>query len=153
MPAGAGRAHRGVPADEGTGAARVSALLAAEHGEGTVPEPRRRRAHTVLAELSRGTNAFTGSTKGKRSIAARPQGVYGRLRPARPGEYLLLDTTPLDVVAMEPVTLRWVRCELTIAMDLYSRAITGLRLPRRHTGSAPDRWAATATSSSACPPA
>jgi transposase InsO family protein len=107
---------------------RVSARLAAEHGEGTVREPGRRRAHTVLAELSRGTNAFTGSTKGKRSIAARPQGVYGRLRPTRPGEYLLLDTTPLDVFAMEPVTLRWVRCELTIAMDLYSRAITGLRL-------------------------
>ena len=107
---------------------RVSARLAADHGEGTVPEPGRRRAHAVLAELSRGTNAFTGSTKGKRSIAARPQGVYGRLRPTRPGEYLLLDTTPLDVFAMEPVTLRWVRCELTIAMDLYSRAITGLRL-------------------------
>ncbi len=71
---------------------RISARLAAEHGEGTVPE-------------------------GKRSIAARPQGVYGRLRPARPGEFLLLDTTPLDVFAMEPVTLRWVRCELTIAMD------------------------------------
>jgi transposase InsO family protein len=107
---------------------RVSAPLAAEHGEGTVREPGRRRAHTVLAELSRGTNAFAGSTRAKRSIAARPQGVYGRLRPARPGEYLLLDTTPLDVFAMEPVTLRWVRCELTIAMDLYSRAITGLRL-------------------------
>ena len=107
---------------------RVSARLAAEHGEGTVPEPGRRRAYAVLAELTRGTNAFTGSTKGKRSIAARPQGVYGRLRPTRPGEYLLLDTTPLDVFAMEPVTLRWVRCELTIAMDLYSRCITGLRL-------------------------
>ena len=93
-----------------------------------MPEPGRRRAGAVLAELSRGTNAFTGSTKGKRSIAARPQGVYGRLRPARPGEYLLLDTTPLDVFAMEPVTLRWVRCELTIAMDLYSRSVTGLRL-------------------------
>ena len=107
---------------------RVSARLAAEHGEGAVAEPGRRRAHAVLAELTRGSNAFTGSTKGKRSIAARPQGVYGRLRPARPGEFLLLDTTPLDVFAMEPVTLRWVRCELTIAMDLYSRAITGLRL-------------------------
>ena len=107
---------------------RVSARLAAGHGDGTVPEPGRRRARAVLAELSRGTNAFTGSTKGKRSIAARPQGVYGRLRPTRPGEYLLLDTTPLDVFAMEPVTLRWVRCELTIAMDLYSRAIIGLRL-------------------------
>jgi transposase InsO family protein len=107
---------------------RVSARLAAGHGEGTVPEPGRRRAGAVLAELTRGTNAFTGSTKGKRSIAARPQGVYGRLRPARPGEFLLLDTTPLDVFAMEPVTLRWMRCELTIAMDLYSRCITGLRL-------------------------
>ena len=107
---------------------RVSARLAAEHGDGTVPEPGRRRAYAVLAELARGTNAFTGSAKGKRSIAARPQGVYGRLRPARPGEFLLLDTTPLDVFAMEPVTLRWVRCELTIAMDLYSRCITGLRL-------------------------
>jgi transposase InsO family protein len=107
---------------------RISARLAAGHGEGTVPEPGRRRARAVLAELARGSNAFTGSTKGKRSIAARPQGVYGRLRPVRPGEFLLLDTTPLDVFAMEPVTLRWVRCELTIAMDLYSRAITGLRL-------------------------
>ena len=57
---------------------RVSARLAAEHGEGTVPEPGRRRAHAVLAELARGTNAFTGSTRAKRSIAARPQGVYGR---------------------------------------------------------------------------
>jgi hypothetical protein len=57
---------------------RVSARLAAEHGEGTVPEPGRRRARAVLAELARGTNAFAGSTTGKRSIAARPQGVYGR---------------------------------------------------------------------------
>jgi len=96
---------------------RISARLAAGHGEGIVPEPGRRRARAMLAELTRGSNAFTGSTKGKRSIASRPQGVYGRLRPTRPGEFLLLDTTPLDVSAMEPVTLRWVRCELTIAMD------------------------------------
>ena len=41
---------------------------------------------------------------------------------------MLLDTTPLDVFAMEPVTLRWVRCELSVAMDLFSRCITGLRL-------------------------
>ena len=46
----------------------------------------------------------------------------------RPGEYLLLDTTRLDVFAMDPVTLRWVQCELTIAMDLYDRCVTGLRL-------------------------
>jgi transposase InsO family protein len=108
--------------------ARVAARLAAEYGEGVVAPPGQRRARSVLAELSRGSNAFVGSTKGKRSIAGRPQGVYGRLRPTRPGEYVLLDTTRLDVFAMEPLSLRWVNLELTIAMDLYSRCITGLRL-------------------------
>ncbi|MFI6731201.1 hypothetical protein [Streptomyces atratus] len=41
---------------------------------------------------------------------------------------MVLDTNSLDVFAMEPVTCRWVRCELTVAMDLYSRCIVGLRL-------------------------
>lgn len=108
--------------------ARVAARLEAEYGPGTVTPPGVKKARKVLTELARGTNAFTGSTKGKRSIANRPDGVYGRLQATRPGEYLLLDTTPLDVFAMEPLTLRWVRLELTIAMDLYSRAIVGLRL-------------------------
>lgn len=108
--------------------ARVSVRLDAEYGPGEVPLPGIKKARAVLSELTAGTNAFTGSAKGKRSIANRPQGVYGRLMASRPGEYLLLDTTPLDVFAMEPLTLRWVRVELTIAMDLYSRCIVGLRL-------------------------
>ena len=29
---------------------------------------------------------------------------------------------------MDPVTLRWVQAELTVAMDLYDRCVTGLRL-------------------------
>jgi transposase InsO family protein len=107
---------------------RVSARLEAEYGPRAVREPGIKKARAVLEELTRGTNTFTGSTKAKRSIAARPAGVYGRLRATRPGEYVLLDTTPLDVFAMEPVTLRWVRVELTVAMDLFSRCITGLRL-------------------------
>ena len=108
--------------------ARVAARLDAEYGPGEVVCPGEKKARTVLDELARGTNAFAGATKHKRSIAARPAGVYGRLRATRPGEYLLLDTTPLDVFAMEPLTLRWVGLELTIAMDLFSRAICGLRL-------------------------
>ncbi|MDX8143282.1 Mu transposase C-terminal domain-containing protein [Lentzea sp. BCCO 10_0061] len=108
--------------------ARVAARLDAEHGTGVVRAPAIKKSRAVLTELTRGTNAFTGSTKGKRSIADRPQGVYGRLRASRPGEYVLLDTTPLDVFAMEPLTLRWVGVELTVAMDLYSRSITGMRL-------------------------
>lgn len=107
---------------------RVAARLDQAHGVGVVPVPYRRRAYEALAELTRGTNAFRGATKQKRSIARRPSGTYGRLRATRPGEYLLLDTTPLDVFAMEPLTLRWVSVELTIALDLYSRCIAGLRL-------------------------
>jgi transposase InsO family protein len=29
---------------------------------------------------------------------------------------------------MDPLTMRWVQAELTIAMDLYDRCVTGLRL-------------------------
>jgi transposase InsO family protein len=108
--------------------ARIAARLDQQHGPGHVPVPGEKKARRVLDEVTRGSNAFNGSTKGKRSIAGRPEGVYGRLRATRPGEYLLLDTTPLDVFAMEALTLRWVRVELTIAMDLFSRSIVGLRL-------------------------
>ncbi|MGH3678773.1 MAG: helix-turn-helix domain-containing protein [Natronosporangium sp.] len=108
--------------------AEVEARLAERYGAGVVPVPGKTTGYELLRELSRGSNAFAGSTKGKRSIADRPQGVYGRLRATRPGEYVLLDSTRLDVFAMEPVTCRWVQAELTAAMDLYSRSITGLRL-------------------------
>ena len=106
----------------------IEERLTADYGRGAVRLPGRTAAYELLRELSRGTNAFEGSTKGKRSIANRPQGAYGRLRATRPGEYVVLDTNRLDVFAMEPVTCRWVQCELSVAMDLYSRCITGLRL-------------------------
>jgi transposase InsO family protein len=108
--------------------ARIQARLVEAHGAGVVAVPARSTADPLLRELSRGTGAFEGATRAKRSIANRPSGVYGRLRATRPGEYVLLDTTRLDVFAMEPVTCRWVQAELTAAMDLYSRCITGLRL-------------------------
>ena len=107
--------------------ARITARLDAEHGAGAVPVPGRTRARALLREISKGTSAF-GGTKAKREIAGRPAAPYGRLRAMRPGEYLLLDTARLDVFAMDPVTLRWVQAELTAAMDLYDRCVTGLRL-------------------------
>jgi transposase InsO family protein len=107
--------------------ARTAARLDAEHGAGTVPLPGRTRTRALLREITRGTSAF-GGAKARREIAGRPAAPYGRLEATRPGEYLLLDTTRLDVFAMDPVTLRWVQAELTIAMDLFDRCITGLRL-------------------------
>jgi transposase InsO family protein len=107
--------------------AEIAARLDAGYDGGTVPVPSPTRARILLREISKGTSAF-GGTKGKREIAGRPAPPYGRLRAVRPGEYLLLDTTRLDVFAMDPVTLRWVQAELTVAMDLFDRCITGLRV-------------------------
>jgi transposase InsO family protein len=96
-------------------------------GPGAVRLPGKTAAYQRLKVLSKGRHAF-GSGKARRSVANRPKGVLGRLRSNRPGEYLVLDTTPLDVFAMEPITMRWVGVELTVAMDLFTRCILGLRL-------------------------
>ena len=84
-------------------------------------------AYRRLEELDKGRYTF-GVAKQRRSVAKRPTGVLGRLRADRPGQYVLLDSYRLDVFAMEPVTLRWVNTELTVAMDLFDRRVTGLRL-------------------------
>lgn len=105
----------------------IARELEAEFGPGVVPVPGKSTAYNRLKALSKGRHAF-GSAKGRRSVADRPHGVLGRLRATRPGEYVVLDTTPLDVFAMEPVTMRWVGVELTVAMDLFTRCILGLRL-------------------------
>jgi putative transposase len=88
--------------------ARIARELDAEFGAHVVTLPSKATAYRRLTELSKGRHAF-GSAKQRRSVAERPQGVFGRLRATRPGEYVVLDTTPLDVFAMEPVTLRWCR--------------------------------------------
>lgn len=107
---------------------RVKERLEEEFGAGTVPLPPQSTAYRRLAELTKGTNAVSGSAKARRSIADRPGGTYGRLRATRPGEYVVLDTQDLDIYAMEPVTCRWVPVQLTVAQDLFSRCIIGLRV-------------------------
>jgi transposase InsO family protein len=106
---------------------RVSLRLAEKYGPGVVPEASQAMRYSRLKDLDKGRHTF-GSAKGRRSVANRPQGAYGRLRATRPGEFVVLDTTPLDVFAMEPTTLRWVPVELTVAIDLYTRCVVGLRL-------------------------
>jgi transposase InsO family protein len=106
----------------------VDARLDQLHGAGVVRRPSRATAYRRLTQLTKGTNAVAGSAKGRRSIANRPKGTYGRLRPVRPGQYLILDTQDLDVFVMEPVTCRWVGAQLTVAQDLFTRCICGLRL-------------------------
>ncbi|UAK31924.1 MULTISPECIES: transposase [Nocardia] len=107
---------------------RVTQRIEREHGAGVVPMPSTATAYRRLEVLAKGTNAVNGSARGRRSIADRPHGVYGRLRATRPGEYVVLDTQDLDVFAMEPVTCRWLRAQLTVAQDLFDRQIVGLKV-------------------------
>jgi transposase InsO family protein len=108
--------------------ARTEARVLARYGAGEVRIPSSSGAYRLLAELDRRVPTFHGSTKVRRDVADRPTQAYGKLRPTRPGEYLLLDTTRSDVFALDPVTLKWVQCEITVSMDWYSRCITGLRV-------------------------
>ncbi|QIS06946.1 DDE-type integrase/transposase/recombinase [Nocardia brasiliensis] len=107
---------------------RTNARVIARFGPDVVKPPSRATAFRVLEELERQNPLFRLSTKRNRDIADRPGGVYGKLRPTRPGEYLLMDTTRLDVFALDPVTLRWMQAELTVAMDWYTRCICGVRI-------------------------
>ena len=107
---------------------RTNARVVARFGEGVVQLPSRATAFRVLAELENRYPTFRLSTKRNRDIADRPTEAYGKLRPTRPGEYLLMDTTRLDVFALDPVTLRWVQAELTVGMDWYTRCVTGIRV-------------------------
>jgi transposase InsO family protein len=107
---------------------RANARVAARFGPGVVRPPSRATAFRVLEELERRHPTFRLSTKRNRDIADRPDEPYGKLRPTRPGEYVLMDTTRLDVFALDPVTLRWINSELSVAMDWYDRCVVGLRL-------------------------
>lgn len=107
---------------------RTAARLEARYGPGVVRLPSQTSAYRYLDELEHRVPTFGGSSKRRREIADRPQTTYGRLRPVRPGEYLLLDTTRSDVFALDPRTMRWVQAEITVAMDWYTRCITGLRV-------------------------
>lgn len=106
----------------------TNARVTARFGPDTVKMPSRATAFRVLGELERQCPTFRLSTKRNRDIASRPDEAYGKLRPTRPGEYVVLDTTRLDVFALDPVTLRWINSELTVAMDWYDRCVVGLRL-------------------------
>lgn len=108
--------------------AMVSARVKREFPGADVPMPAKSTAYKAIEELTRGSGTFTASMKTKRSIANRPAAPYSGLRATRPGEYVLLDSTPLNVFGLAPITGRWMRADLTVAMDLYDRSILGLRL-------------------------
>ncbi|WIM89757.1 Mu transposase C-terminal domain-containing protein [Candidatus Mycobacterium wuenschmannii] len=100
----------------------------ARYGVGGVRLPSRATAYRALSLMEHRHPLFRLSTKRNRDIAGRLPQPYGKLRPTRPGEIVYLDTTRLDVFALDPATLCWVNCELTVALDAYTRCVLALRL-------------------------
>lgn len=102
-----------------------------DYGGRAVRRPSRTTINEVLRELDRGRGLFTGPTSTKRSRASGPDGEHGRNRAVRPGEYLLLDTTKLNLFAMDATRGSWDPVELTSALDLANRTVRGIRLTPR----------------------
>jgi transposase InsO family protein len=85
-----------------------------------------------LDELLKGTG-HAGAAKQRRSNANRPGKPYSHFVATRPGEMVLIDSTPLDVYAMDPYSFEWIALELTIALCLFSRSILAWRFTPKGT--------------------
>jgi transposase InsO family protein len=105
----------------------VERRLDATHGVGAVPLPSESTFLRHLNRLGRNHNSF-GSARSRRNASNRSATPYRRIQATRPGELVLIDSTPLDVFALDPVSFEWLRLELTIALDLYTRSIVAALL-------------------------
>jgi putative transposase len=85
-----------------------------------------------LKELTKG-KGLQGAAKQRRSIGNRPDKPYSHFVATRPGEMVLIDSTPLDVYAMDPYSFQWISVELTIAIDLFTRSLVAWRFTPKGT--------------------
>ena len=53
--------------------------------------------------------------------------MFESLVVERPGEFVAIDTTSLDVFAIDPFTFQWVGLDLTAAIDVCTRSILAFR--------------------------
>ncbi|MEU4806589.1 Mu transposase C-terminal domain-containing protein [Actinosynnema sp. NPDC023587] len=91
------------------------------HGPGTVPLPGRSAFYALVDRLSTGRHTF-GSAVTRRQLANRPDGAFTATAPARPGEQVQIDSTPIDVMVLAADGVP-VRADLTIAIDVATRTI------------------------------
>ncbi|HEV3295817.1 MAG TPA: hypothetical protein VG123_43130, partial [Streptosporangiaceae bacterium] len=76
---------------------RVEQILAEATEAGDRPVlPPERTFYRLVARLASGKHTF-GSARTRRSLAKQPDGPFGTVTAARPGEWTQIDSTPLDV--------------------------------------------------------
>ena len=90
------------------------------HGEGVVPMPSRATMYRLLDELEAGKHTF-GSARTRRTTANQPDHMHGTRSGVRPGEQVLIDTTPMEILVDfegEPI-----RPDLTLLLCEASRSV------------------------------
>ncbi len=95
--------------------ARVASRLARESGEPLELPSSRQTFNRIVDEVLRSTGLFRLPAKSRRSAQSAPSEGLGSLIAERPGEYVAIDTTSLDVFAIDPFTFQWVGLDLTAA--------------------------------------
>jgi hypothetical protein len=92
-----------------------------EHGPGAVAVPSDATLYRLLDALSAGKHTFGPATT-RRQAANRPDGAFTPITAGRPGELVLMDGTPLDVMAVMDDGVPG-RPELVAAIDIGTRTL------------------------------
>jgi transposase InsO family protein len=100
---------------------RVERIVVERYGPGEVPLPSKATFNRLTAALDVGRHTFGAATT-RRSLAGKPQGPYTVALSARPGQYVHIDSTPLDVLALFDDGIGR-RMELIAAVDIATRTI------------------------------
>ncbi|MET8439222.1 Mu transposase C-terminal domain-containing protein [Streptomyces sp900116325] len=95
--------------------------LAEQHGAGVVPLPSQATFNRLVHALA-DAQGLLSSARQRRWRTARPAPPFTPTIAMAPGELVMMDSTPLDVLAvLDDGVVE--RCELTIALDVATRSI------------------------------
>jgi transposase InsO family protein len=100
----------------------VEQILTGDYGvDPATVMPARTTFYRLVERVAAGRHTF-GSAPTRRSLAQRPDGPFGSVPALRPGEWMPIDSTPLDVrVVLDDGTID--RAELTMMVDVATRTI------------------------------
>lgn len=106
---------------------RVQNRVDATHGPGAVTLPSQSTFRRALEPLLSGRYTFS-SAKTRQTNTTRPGTPLAHVTAYRPGEIVMIDTSRLDVIAYDPVLDETYSCEITVAIDLYTRSLLAWRI-------------------------
>jgi hypothetical protein len=101
---------------------RTRQILAQAGGNEARRLPSERTLYRLFGRLEAGRHT-TGSARTRRSLAARPEGPFGRMAAAAPGDVMQIDSTPLDVLVRLDNGVPD-RVDLTGIIDVATRTVT-----------------------------